>query len=810
MTERYICIHGHFYQPPRENPWLEAVELQDSAYPYHDWNERVTAECYAGNAVSRILDGDGRIVQMVNNYARMSFDFGPTLLAWLEEKAPDVYEAILEADRQSQEMFSGHGSAMAQAYNHMIMPLANRHDKQTQVIWGIRDFEHRFGRSPEGMWLPETAVDLETLEIMAQQGIRFTILAQHQAHRVRPIKGSGGWRDVSGGKIDPTMAYRLRLPSGRNIVAFFYDGPISRAVAFEGLLSHGESFARRLSTGFDDKRNRPQLMNIATDGESYGHHHQFGEMALAYALHFMESLGLVRIINYGEYLEHHPPIHMVEIHENTSWSCTHGVSRWFEDCGCNSGGRPGWNQGWRAPLRWALDWLRDTLTPLYERKAKALFKDPWNARDDYVQVLLDRSTENVDEFFGRHAVPGLSQSDKVTGLKLLELQRHAMLMYTSCGWFFDEISGIETVQVIQYAGRVIQLAREVLENDMEEDFLRRLEGAKSNIPEHKDGRIMYEKFVRGAQIDLLKVGAHYAVSSLFESYETKDRIFCYTVDRQDYRTAEMGKARLGIGRIEVASEITGESAPVSFAVIHFGDHNLAGGVRWFQGDEAYGVMTWEVTEAFSMADFPEAIRRIDRHFGVSTYSLRSLFRDEQRKIMAQILGTTANQTVAAYRQIYEQHAPLMRFLKDMGVPAPKSLYAAAELCVNDNLRRAFQEEDLNGETIQNLLERARNEGLGLDIATLEYTLRRNLERTAGELLTAPSSHPLVQRLQEALEIVHSLPFEVNLWEIQNICYKVKRSHFPEALSRAEKGDEDASKWLVSFKELGEKLSVIVD
>lgn len=299
--ERYICIHGHFYQPPRENPWLEDIEVQDSAYPFHDWNERITAECYAPNTVSRILDGEGRIVNLPNNYAKISFNFGPTLLSWLASKAPETYEAILAADRMSQKNFSGHGSALSQAYNHMIMPLANRRDKYTQVRWGLRDFEFRFGRRPEGMWLPETAVDLETLDIMAESGIRFTILCPHQAKQVRPV-GQGDWMDVSDGRIDPTMAYALLLPSGRQINLFFYDGPISRGAAFEGLLSRGENLAQRLTGAFTEERQWPQLVHIATDGETYGHHQHFGDMALTYALQYIEEYNLARLTNYGEYL----------------------------------------------------------------------------------------------------------------------------------------------------------------------------------------------------------------------------------------------------------------------------------------------------------------------------------------------------------------------------------------------------------------------------------------------------------------------------------------------------------------------------
>ena len=477
----YVCIHGHFYQPPRENPWLEAIELQDSAYPYHDWNERITAECYQPNAAARIMDGGGRILKILSNYPKMSFDFGPTLLSWMEARAPKVYQAILDADKASQEHFPGHGSAVAQAYNHMIMPLANRRDKVTQVAWGIKDFEHRFGRKPEGMWLPETAVDIECLEILAENNIRFTVLAPRQAKRESKI-GSRQWKDVSGERIDPSMAYLCRLPSGKSIVLFFYDGPISKAIAFEHLLASGDQFVDRLMSGFaEDVRSWPELVHIAVDGETFGHHHKMGEMTLAFALDKIDTKELAQVTNYAEFLELHPPIHRVEIFENTSWSCVHGVERWRSNCGCNSGGYAGWNQEWRAPLRAALDWLRDALAPLYEEKGKQLLKDPWAARNGYIDVVLNRSSENIDRFFHDHAARELSPDDRVTALKLLEMQRNAMLMYTSCGWFFDELSGIETVQCIQYAGRVVDLAKQLFKDNVETRFPRKV-GASQEQP----------------------------------------------------------------------------------------------------------------------------------------------------------------------------------------------------------------------------------------------------------------------------------------------------------------------------------------
>ena len=806
--DRYICIHGHFYQPPRENAWLEDIEMQDSAYPYHDWNERITAECYAPNAASRILDSEDFITQIVNNYTKISFDFGPTLLSWLEAKAPDVYQAILDADKESQQIFSGHGSALAQAYNHMIMPLANHRDRYTQVVWGMRDFEHRFGRKPEGMWLPETAVDLETLDIMTEQGIKFTILAPHQASRVRQI-GTDKWHDVSNTTIDPTIAYKLSLPSGRKLDIFFYNGPISSSVAFEDILKSGADFANQLVGAFSKEHSRPQLVHIATDGESYGHHHRFGDMALAFALHYIETSGLARITNYGEYLEKHPPTHEVEINEKTSWSCPHGIDRWWSDCGCNAGRNPKWSQAWRTPLRNALDWLRDNLTPRYEAKAREFLKDPWTARDDYINVILDRSQENVQKFMEQHRNRELNEAEVVTVLKLMELQRHAMLMYTSCGWFFDELSGIETVQIIQYAGRAIQLARELFGDDIELSFLERLELAKSNITQHGDGRNIYEKFVRSAMVDLTKVTAHFAVSSLFEQYGEQADIYCYHVDIEDYQISECGKARLAAGRARVTSNITGESNTLSFGVLHLGDHNINAGVREYQGEEAYQMMVAETTQTCAAADFPEVIRLLDKHFGDSTYSIKTLFLDEQRKVLDSILESALSEIEAVYRQVYEHHYPPMRFLSELGNPIPRSFHSAAEFILNSELRKAVSSDTLDPERIRSLLDETQTWEAELDNEGLSYFLQQNLEQMAARLADTPEDIDLLKELLTAMEITRSVPFVVDLWKVQNLYHEILQSVYPEIQKRAERQDKAAQEWLAQFKSLGQQLSIRV-
>ena len=803
--DRYICIHGHFYQPPRENPWLEAIEQQDSADPYHDWNERIAAECYSTNARARILDGEDRIVDIVNNYSQISFNFGPTLLSWMEDMTPEVYRAVIEADALSRDRFSGHGSALAQAYNHMILPLANQRDKRTQVLWGVRDFERRFGRRPEGMWLAETAVDTETLEALAEADLRFTILAPSQARRARPL-GGRSWRDVSGGRIDPSRAYDAKLPSGRQIALFFYDGPISRAVAFEGLLRKGEYLADRLAGAFSDSREWPQLVHIATDGETYGHHHRHGEKALAYALRHIEAGGLARLTNYGEYLERHPPTHQVEILEKTAWSCVHGVGRWWEDCGCNSGGHLDWNQAWRTPLRNALDGLRDELAPRFEAAAGELLTDPWKARDEYIDVILDRGSDSRARFLEGQRARELSPAEEKRVLQLMELQRHAQLMYTSCGWFFDELSGIETVQVIQYAGAALRLSEQLFGDGLEEGFRRRLAEAKSNVPEHRDGAHIYDKWVKPVVVDLLKVGAHYAISSLFEGYPDQMRLYSYAVHREDQRVVEAGRSRLLLGQAGFTSKITQEHALLSYGVLHYGDHTVVAGVREFRGEEAFEEMARDATAAFEKADFPEAVRAMDRHFEGSNYSLKNLFRDEQRKLLRIILGSTLEETAAVYRQVYENHAPLMRFIGDLGVPLPSVLRTTAEYVLNGSLRREFQAETPDLEQVRSLIDAANREGVSLDQEGLSFELRQSLERLMRGFHAEPDTVEPLERLASLASLARSLPFEVGLARTQDLYWELLRDTYP---GRRRAGDETSEAWCAAFESLGAELGVRV-
>ena len=518
-----LIIHGHFYQPPRENPWTGIVDSEPSAHPFHDWNERIHAECYLPNSEVPLFDADANVEQLVNNYSLISFDFGPTLLSWLERQHKETYSRILAADAESVIKHHGHGNAIAHAYNHAILPLCNERDRRTQVRWGVADFRHRFGREPESIWLPETACNNDVLDLLIDERLRFVILAPQQAQRIRSVrtgiptcpvdnseKGQTGesvlpenaWQDVDSSTLDTSVAYKYfhRDGSGRSIAVFFYDQQLAHAIAFEQALTSSASLVDRF---VQRQAKASGLINIATDGETYGHHHKFGELCLAYALNVDAPARGFRISNYGEYLEQHPPEIEVEIcngllGEGSSWSCVHGVSRWIRDCGCETGGESGWNQSWRGPLREALDFLRDAAASAFAGTTGELFRDPWAARDDSISLVLDHM-ESRERFIHEHAPQALTRKRQERALLFLELQRNALLMYTSCGWFFNDISGIEPVQIMKYAARAIDLMSQLGLRTPRDRFLEILAKAESNRPELGNGADIYRRSVEPLQ-----------------------------------------------------------------------------------------------------------------------------------------------------------------------------------------------------------------------------------------------------------------------------------------------------------------------
>jgi alpha-amylase/alpha-mannosidase (GH57 family) len=796
----YVCIHGHFYQPPRENPWLETIEWQEDPYPFHDWNERITAECYGPNAWSRILDDHGRIAEIVNNYARISFNFGPTLLSWMEDNAPAVYQRVLDGDRSSMARFGGHGSAIAQAYNHLIMPLARPRIKRLQVEWGIRDFQRRFGRDPLGMWLPETAVDKDTLEVLAANGILFTLLAPRQAKSVRKA-GESVWHDVSGNQIDPRKAYRCQLSGNRHIDLFFYDGGLAQDVAFKRLLDDGSRFAQALLHSFGDANGQARLVHVATDGESYGHHHRYGDMGLAYALDRIEGTPGVQLTNYAQFLSLHPPKDEVEIVPRSSWSCMHGVERWRSDCGCRDGaGGDAYTLAWRSPLREALDGLSDQLHLAWERMAPDFFRAPEEAASEYLDLIHDRSHANVDAFLSRHALRDLSPDEVTRGIRLLEMLRQGMLMYTSCAWFFDDIARVEPVQILRYANRAMQIAEGECGLELEEPFVARLREAPCNHPQYANGAEVYEKLVAPSRLTLSRVGMHYAVYSLFEDFPEQLEICNYSAISERYERFEAGLQRLALGRTMVRSRVTRSVKHFSFAVIYLGQHQIIGQLDSEMEAPVFESMFEQIREAFLNSRTAEVLGIMQRYFNGSTFSFWNLFRDEQRKVLEKIVAADLLQAENAYREIFDRNYNIMNVLQSADMHIPDVFSRNLEVVINTEIRKSFENGPLNPRKLEKLDVQARKWNVPLDKKLIAFAAGKRLLTALEELprVAEPVQH--LDRVNRVFQVLRDLEIHPDLWQLQNEYYQLSLNIMPDNIL-------ELPEFQAEWERLGELLGV---
>ncbi|MGB0454715.1 MAG: DUF3536 domain-containing protein [Bacteriovoracaceae bacterium] len=773
---RYLCIHSHLYQPPRENPWLGEIEIQESAYPFHDWNQRINAECYRENAQSALLTGDGVIHGLINNYSKMSFNFGATLLSWMERHDPRTYELILEGDKLGMKNFGGHGTAIAQCYNHVIMPLANTKDKDTQVYWGLRDFEERFKRVPESMWLPETAVDTETLEILSDYGMKYVILAPRQAKAVRPLNGgSEEWTDVSHEKVDPRQGYLINLPSGRTITAFFYDGLVAKDVAFQGLLHNGEEFANRLVNAFsEDSHIENQLSHIATDGETYGHHHKHGDMALAFALKHIEQNNLAKITNYGQYLELHPPVYEAQIHENSSWSCVHGVERWRENCGCNSGGHPHWHQKWRKPFRDSLDIIRDEFQSSFVKKMKEMQISPWKIRNDYFELIYNRTEEHINSFTKKWA-PQLKDRTEISNLiKELEVQHQAQLMYTSCAWFFDEVSGLETTQNMRYACRALELYKDLYpENDLEEKFSDALGDAPSNIAEFENGKTIYEKLIKPSKVNFFNMAVHVAISNLFEEYPKDSKIYAFNVHMNDVHRFELGKNKIVCGRARLTSRITGSVRFITFGAIHFGDHNLNAGVRFFQSEDHYKELVEAFEDVYKNLDLPGAIRILDREFGPELFTLKDLLQDYRYKVIDELMKDLMGNIEGQLGNIYKENYSLMSHLSGLNVPLPKVLHH-----IGSFIKHNILSDNLSGnltparrEEIESIIEDTKKWGITLQHNLIAIPFEQAIIKRTQAFIEDAENLNLLEEISFLLNVSNELEFDLEINEARTNFFK---------------------------------------
>ncbi len=813
QKQTYLTIHGHFYQPPRENPWLEAIELQDSAAPFHDWNERINNECYNPNSVSKIVDSRNRILDVVNNYEYISFNFGPTLLSWMEEYAPLAYERVIKADIESVQEHDGHGNAIAQVYNHMIMPLASERDKQTQVVWGIRDFETRFGRKPEGMWLAETAVDDDSLRVLVENGIKYTILSPYQALKVRKI-GEKEWSDVSWGNIDPAKPYRYYIKSApdKYIDLFFYDGAISKSVAFDEILKDGNKFIRRLKEGASDGRDYDQLVNIATDGESYGHHTKFGDMALAYILRVRAKEEGFKIVNYAQYLEKYPSEFEVDIKQSSSWSCFHGVGRWKEDCGCSTGGHPGWNQKWRKPLREALDYLRDELVVIFEKEGKKYLKKPWDARNNYIEVILDRSELTIKKFQKENFIPDLSHEEKVRGMELLEMQRQAMLMYTSCGWFFSEISGIETTQIMKYAARAMQLARSFSKKDFEKGFLDLLDEAKSNFNEFGTGKDIFERFVKPSIVTMKQMASLWAVSSLYEDFEEEEEIYCYKVFKHSYKKVQKGTSKLVVGHIEIQSKVTLQKANVMFALVQYSGGDFHCAIKEFSDENEYLNIQKELFRIFMLNPLTEIIRALDEYFGKEYFTLKDIFIEERRKILQIMLKGKMSKFAQIYHDMYEEGKSSIYHMQGLGLKIPDEFKISAGYTLSKQFNDLLINSNgfLDGGVVQQAMDinfEVKKIGIEIDKSPTNKVfgqkITQNILRLVQNLETRQA-----EAILEIFENIEKLELSVDIAEAQNIYYTKIFQEFGSLIEQLQETKSQQDKNLAFLLlEIGQRLNI---
>ncbi|MCB0497599.1 MAG: DUF3536 domain-containing protein [Cyclobacteriaceae bacterium] len=767
MSGKYVCIHGHFYQPPRENAWVEEIELQDSAAPYHDWNERIAHECYTPNGVARVLNNENKIVDIANNYVKLSFNFGPTLLSWLQKNDPKAYNSIVSADKESLKRFDGHGSAIAQVYNHIIMPLANRRDKETQVKWGIYDFKKHFKREPEGMWLAETAVDTETLEVLAENNIRFTILAPYQAKRFRKI-GEENWTNG----IDSKKAYKCNLPSGKDIFLFFYDGNHSQGVAFNGYLNDGKRFADSLISAFDNSEEN-QLVHIATDGESYGHHHKNGEMALASCIHYLEETNGVHITNYSQFLSLETPQYEVEINENTSWSCAHGIERWRSNCGCHTGGDESWNQEWRVGLRNSLDWLRDELSELFEKELKKFSKEPWKLRNHYVELINDRSQKTINEFFNKYTTTTLTSDDKTKIIRLLEMQKQALYMFTSCGWFFNDVSGIETTQILQYANRAIQLAEETTEVRLDGPFKERLGSIKSNIAVYGTGEDIYKRWVEPQRLSLTQVGMHYAVNALFEDEEKLITVLNYDCQSEVLVRHKAGDMILLAGITKVVSRVTLSNKSFSFAIIYMGNHHLVGGTSNNIAKDWFGILRASMVFNFEKGNLSEIIDIIKENFTQKAFSFHQLFKDQQLKLINLVIEDKMQNALTTYESIYDSTYSILNLMRSNHLSLPGLL--------ENNLLAVFQyklEEifENNGDPVQiSRLQRYTDEvykwGAKLKTDRISYLASKKITHLVDQFPKNKNKPELIENIDEALRLLAKINVKPDIDSLQELIFK---------------------------------------
>ena len=743
--QRYLIIHGHFYQPPRENPWTERIDRQESASPYHDWNERIATECYHPNARSRRLDGYGRILTLVNNYEHISFNFGPTLLEWISKHHPELHGQIVEADALSAGRRGGHGNAIAQVYNHIIMPLASLRDQETQIRWGVHDFQRHFGREPAGIWLAETAVNETTLELLIDFGFRFIILSPHQADRVREI-GGGAWLNVSAGNIMTGMPYRCfgarkKRSRKRFIDIFFYDAQLSTDVSFNHLCRSGDTFADAVASAYE--RTGGDLVTIATDGEIYGHHEPFADMALAYLISKAARERGIEMTNFPAYLDAHEPAFEVQIKkgpsgEGTAWSCPHSVGRWKENCGCSTGAPEGWNQEWRSPLRKGLDKLRDELTARFEKEGGRILADPWKARNEYIEIIENRSSTAAAGFVRDRASVELQDPEIARGVSLLEAQRNALLMFTSCGWFFNDISGIETTQLMKYAARAAELADADEPDRLESILLGELEKAVSNIETHGTGADLYMQEKRYSAVDGGFLAGQFVLTRHLECPDASPESFGYEFEVLGEDSIEFDDESIRTGLFEMTSPYSLEKWLFAYALILGPPAKVVCMVKAAEGPEEYKGLRANLDRLPEGSDRKEIIRKFAELFGGHVFVMRDLFPEDREKILGKLAARQIDSLDERLEQLYLEDRDLLRLFSETHITAPPVIRVPAETVLSRRLERELENWECQLDTaglegVKAVLAEADFYGISLDRSAVSRMFTELLVEALGGL-----------------------------------------------------------------------------
>ncbi|HQP35699.1 MAG TPA: DUF3536 domain-containing protein [Polyangiaceae bacterium] len=778
-----VVLHAHFYQPPRDNPWTERVEREVSAAPFHDWNERITQECYGANAHARVFGSADRIAEIINNYAYLNFNIGPTLFSWLEQHAPAVCKRIVQADRVSAARNNGHGGAIAQVYSHAILPLCNDRDRATQIRWGIADFKHRFRRVPEAMWLAETGCDLATADALAEHGMRYIILSPHQAERTRPM-GHAEWASVADGSIDPRRPYRLSLPSGRTIACFFYDGSASHAISFEGVLDTSRGFAERLRSIADPARGSDQLVHVATDGETYGHHKRFADRSLAYLIHCEAEAHGLELTNYAALLDRLPVRDEVEIKrgpagEGTAWSCAHGLGRWTRDCGCNAGRGDGWNQAWRGPLRAAFDLLRDHAAEVLESIGGDLLRDVWAARDEYIEVVLTPTRERREAFLRRHARTDLGQPARVRAFKLMEAHRMTQLMYASCGWFFDDLAGLETQQVMKYAARATQLLDEVAGRRYMPKLLDALAQGSSNLASEGTGADIMRRRVLRSEVGTHTRIAQRASRQLFDEGPRTEADPAFSIETLDQKVFERGSARMVLGRARVARARTEHTEEVTYAATTLTERDMHCGIRTTVGRDVYEALLEDATRCFQQPTPTELLRLIDRHLGPQYYSVRDLSDEARAEFIDNVMVDLLGRLGATYGFLYDEHRRTIETLEIVGVEVPDELKLIAQYTLARRLDAAVLEAHDGSDpdmfrAALAIAREARELGVELVVPRSAAKFGVLLDAAAQQLERSPDESSAA-RLVALVELTRSLGLLVPLDAVQDRVFELERT-----------------------------------